>query len=117
MLNEDNIDALIDLFNDIYGSGQIPQDWLQSTFIPISKKPNANSCDQLRMISLLSQVLKLFLKIIHIRIYNRYERDNSPTQFGFRQRFRTREAFYSLTVLLQKCRDQQKYVFLCFTDY
>ena len=67
------------------------------------------------MISLLS--LKLFLKIIHTRIYNRCERDISPTQFGFRQGFGTREALYSVTVLLQKCKIQQRDVFLCFIDY
>lgn len=117
LLNDENVDALVELFNNIYDQGEIPQDWLQSTFVPIPKIPNAKRCDQYRMISLLSHVSKLFLKIIHARIYNRCERDISPTQFGFRQGFGTREALFSLTVLLQKCRDQRKDVYMCFIDY
>lgn len=117
LLNDENLDSLTEIFNNIYETGEIPQDWLQSIFVPIPKKPNANHSDQYRMISLLSQVLKLFLKIVHTRIYNRCEMDVSPTQFGFRQGFGTREALYSLTALLQKCRDQQKDVFMCFIDY
>lgn len=117
LLDDENIGVLVQLFNDIYESGQIPHDWLGSIFVPIPKKPNANRCDQFRMISLMSQVLKLFTKIIHRRIYNRCEKEISPTQFGFRQGFGTREALYSLNVLLQKCRDQQKDVCLCFIDY
>lgn len=117
LLNDDSIDVLIKLFNDIYESGQMPQDWFHSIFVPIPKKSNANRCDQFRMISLMSQVLKLFLKIIHGRIYNKCEKEISPTQFGFRQGFGTREALFSLTVLLQKCRDQRKDVYLAFIDY
>jgi len=39
------------------------------------------------------------------------------TQFGFKNGFGTREALFSLTVLLKKYRVQQKDVFLCFVDY
>lgn len=28
--------AITDLFNDIYSTGEIPEEWLTSTFIPIS---------------------------------------------------------------------------------
>lgn len=42
LLNDENIDALVEIFNNIYEIGEIPQDWLQSTFVPISKKLNAN---------------------------------------------------------------------------
>ncbi|KAH1028337.1 hypothetical protein HUJ05_001698, partial [Dendroctonus ponderosae] len=63
------------------------------------------------------EVLKLFLNIIHTRIYNRSERDIAPTHFAFRQGFGTREALFSLTSLLQKCRDHERDVFLYFRDY
>lgn len=117
LLDEENIEVLVQMFNNIYESSQIPQDWLHSVFVPLPKKPNADHCDQFRMISLMSQVLKLFTKIIHGRIYNRCEKEISTTQFGFRQGFGTREALFSLSVLLQKCRDQRKNVCVCFIDY
>lgn len=117
LLDEENIEVLVQMFNNIYESSQIPQDWLHSVFVPLPKKSNADHCDQFRMISLMSQVLKLFTKIIHGRIYNRCEKEISTTQFGFRQGFGTREALFSLSVLLQKCRDQRKNVCVCFIDY
>lgn len=117
LLDEENIEVLVQMFNNIHESSQIPQDWLHSVFVPLPKKSNADHCDQFRMISLMSQVLKLFTKIIHGRIYNRCEKEISTTQFGFRQGFGTREALFSLSVLLQKCRDQRKNVCVCFIDY
>lgn len=40
-LEEDGLDALTALFNKIYRTGVLPDDWLKSTFIPLPKKPNA----------------------------------------------------------------------------
>lgn len=68
------------------------------------------------MINLLSQVIGYFLKIIHGRIYNTCERDIGSTG-GVRQDFGTREALFSLIVLLKKCRNQLKDFVLCYIDY
>lgn len=117
LLREQNLSVLTKLLNEIYSSGNIPYDWLKSTFIPIPKKASANKCDQFRLISLMSHVLKLLLKIIHQRIYKKCEMDLDDAQFGFREGLGTREALFSLSVLLQKCRDQQKDIYMCFIDY
>lgn len=84
LLDDDGITTLIKLFNMIYETGQIPQDWLCSVFITIPNKENANKCDQLR--------LKLFLKIIQAIIRLKCE-DIIPCQFGFRQGFGKRDTF------------------------
>lgn len=65
----------------------------------------------------MSQVLKLFLKVLHNRIRRKCELDISEQQMGFREGLGTREALFALSVLLQKCRDQRKEVHLCFIDY
>jgi hypothetical protein len=39
------------------------------------------------------------------------------TQFGFREAMGTREALFSLQVLIQNCKEVQKDVFVCFIDY
>ena len=117
LIEDENIHILVQLFNDIYNSGYIPRDWLKSTFIPIPKKPGARKCAEFRLISLMSQVLKVFLKIIHRRIRRKCEQDVSELQMGFRDGLGTREALFALSVLLQKCRDQQREVYLCFIDY
>lgn len=61
-------DLLVDLFNTIYKTGNILEQWLTSTFITLSKKKDANHCSIYRIIVLISHTLKLFSKIIHRRI-------------------------------------------------
>ena len=61
--------------------------------------------------------LKLLLKIIHKRIYHKCERNTSDNQFGFKSGIGTREALFSLQVLIQNCRDVNKDIFLFFIDY
>lgn len=117
LLEEEHIDMLVRLFNEIYSTGVIPQEWLRSEFIPIPKKTSAKRCDEFRLISLMSHILKLFLKIIHSRIFRKCEQDISQSQFGFREGMGTREALFGLNVLFQKCGDQQKKVYICFIDY
>jgi endonuclease/exonuclease/phosphatase family metal-dependent hydrolase len=117
LIDDHNIDYLLRLFNSIYDTGNIPQDWLKSTFMTLPKKQHPKKCSDYRLISLMSHILKLFLKIIHARIRNKCEQDLDDTQFGFREAFGTREALMAVNFLLQKCRDQRKEVFACFIDY
>ncbi|CAF4868095.1 unnamed protein product [Pieris macdunnoughi] len=90
LIEEHLVDAVTNFFNCIYATGIMPKDWLISTFITLPKKPTAKKCTEYRTISLMSQVLKLFLSIIHL---------------------------FSLNVLVQKCRDLQTDVIICFVDY
>lgn len=117
LLDQENIQLLTNLVNRIYSSGTFPRDWLTSIFIPIPKKNAARKCSDFRLISLMSHTLKIVLKIIHRRIYRKCEQNISPEQFGFRLGLGTREALFGITVLLEKCRDQRKDVYLCFIDY
>ena len=57
------------VFNHTYNTGSIPLDWLNYEFITLPKTQGAKQCDEYRTISLLSHLQKLFLKIIHKRIY------------------------------------------------
>lgn len=116
-LSGKEIDNLVLLFNKIYQTGKIPEDWLKSTFIPIPKKPNARRCEEYRTISLMSHILKLFLKIIHGRIFRKCEEVMADTQFGFRGGLGTRDALFAMQVLVQRCQDMNKDVYLCFIDY
>lgn len=117
LLDEDNVKWLTSLFNRIYDCGSIPKEWLKSEFIILPKKPGAKNCSEYRTISLMSHLLKLFLKIIHKRIYKLCEEQVSPTQFGFRNAVGTREALFSIQVLFQRCRDVNCDVYACFIDY
>lgn len=76
------------IFSDIYQTGNIAQEWLQSEFIPIPKEIGANNCDQYMIISLMCNLLKLFLKMF-IEEYTPFARHlcrklnlDSETQWG-----------------------------------
>ncbi|XP_077301158.1 uncharacterized protein LOC143921680 [Arctopsyche grandis] len=117
LLDEEGIRILTKLFNQIYETGKIPQEWLQSTFIPLPKKNKPTGCNDYRLISLMSHTLKILLKIIQERIRRKCENMISDSQFGFRRGLGTREALFCMNVLLQKCRDFKKRIYICFIDF
>lgn len=117
LIEQHHLDIITELFNYIYDSGTIPEEWLISTFVPIPKKITAKKCEDYRSISLMSHVLKTFLKVIHERIYPKLEEHIGETQFGFRKGLGTREALFSLNVLIQRARDVNCDVFACFIDF
>ncbi|KAL4096625.1 hypothetical protein QTP88_021544 [Uroleucon formosanum] len=105
------------LFNTIYDTDHIPNNWLQSTFVAIPKKPNAKKCSEYRTISLMSHTLRIFLKVIHARIYKKAEKHKSQEQFGFRNGLGTRVALFSKQILVQRCCDINQKVYLYFIDF
>ena len=117
LTEESALAVLLSLFNTIYESGILPSDWLKSVFVPLPKKSKAKTCNDHRLISLMSHVLKLFLKIIHARIYSKCEKRMGSTQFGFKSGFGTREALFGIRVLTQRCQDVNLDVYSCFVDY
>lgn len=44
LTKEDNIGMVLRLFNQIYNSGELPEEWLRSTFITIPKKQHPKKC-------------------------------------------------------------------------
>ncbi|KAI5746880.1 hypothetical protein M8J77_008501 [Diaphorina citri] len=117
LIEEEHLGTLTLLLNQIYKTGIIPREWLKSTFITLPKKTNAKKCEEYRTISLMSHTLKIFLKIIHRRIYRKLEDNISNTQFGFRNGFGTREALFAFNVIMQRCLDVNQNIHICFLDY
>uniref|UniRef100_A0A8D8VTC7 Craniofacial development protein 2 n=1 Tax=Cacopsylla melanoneura TaxID=428564 RepID=A0A8D8VTC7_9HEMI len=117
LFDDISIKWITQIFNRIYDTGKLPKDWLKSEFITLPKKPCAKQCKDYRTISLMSHLLKLFLKIIHKRIYRKCEEKIAPNQFGFINAVGTREAIFSIQVLFQRCRDVNHNVFACLVDY
>lgn len=117
LMDDKQIKWMTAVFNNIYSSGRVPQSWLKSTFVTLPKKSNAKKCGDYRIISLMSHLLKTFLKIIHKRIYKKCEEHITRTQFGFRDALGTRDALFATQVLFQRCRDVNCDVYICFIDY
>lgn len=61
-------------------------------------------------------LLKIFLKIIHSRIFKLHEEQMSESQFSFRISVGTRKALFSIQILFQRCRDINCDVFPCLSS-
>ena len=69
----------------------MPQDWKRSVFIPVPKKGNAKECSNYHMITLISHVSKVMLKILQARFQQDMNRELPDVKAGFRKDKGTRD--------------------------
>ena len=74
------IKTITNLVNKIYETGEFPEDFLTSIFIPIPKSPKAIKCEDHRTISLISHSCKILLNIFKGRITPLIESNLSESQ-------------------------------------
>ena len=86
--------------------------------IPIFKKGSRLMVSNYRPISLLSNLNKIFEKIIYKRIYNFIEIDEClyPLQFRFRAKHSTTHALINITEKIRSALDQDKFASGIFVD-
>ena len=79
------MDKITEIANDMYNSGNTPEDLLKSIFIALPKKLGATECELHRTISLMSVVdlLKLILRILMQRMRNKIRPEINKSQCGF----------------------------------
>ena len=87
---------LYDISNEIYVTGEWPDDFLDSVIIPIDKKRGAQDCIDFRTISLVSHPSKIVLKILTRRLESTAESYLGKDQFHFRKGRDTRDAIAAL---------------------
>lgn len=73
LMDKKPIDWLIIVLNNVRNMSQILWSWYKCTFITLLKEPNARKCKYYRIIALMSNPLKVFLKVMLKRIYRRSE--------------------------------------------
>jgi hypothetical protein len=75
------------IINQSFINGVFPQKLKQSVVIPIHKKGSEKNIDNYRPISLLSNISKIFEKLIHQRLASYLEANCllSRSQYGFRK--------------------------------
>lgn len=93
---------LFKLVNDIYITGEIPEDFKKNIIITLPKKATAEKCNEYRTLSLMIHSAKILVKIIGNRIEHKIEWQLSNDQFGFRRNKETREAILCLRTLIEK---------------
>ena len=103
--------------NRIYETGEFPDDFLTSVFVPVPKTSNADQCEQYRTISLSTHASKILLHIIKERITPLIEKHLIESQFGFRKGRGTREAINVLRTMGERMMQRQKDLCIAFIDY
>ncbi|GJR32479.1 retrovirus-related pol polyprotein LINE-1 [Tanacetum coccineum] len=114
-LGDEGIMWLTCLFNKIFSSTKMPDEWRLSEVIPIYKnRGDAQICSNYRGIKLLGHTMKLWERVIERRL--RRETNMSENQFGFMPGRSTIEAIHLLRNLMEKYRERQGDLHMAFLD-
>ena len=116
-LKDDDIKTLHSLCQQIWKTQQWPQDWKKSVLIPIPKKHSTKECANSQTIALISHTSKAMLKILHARLQHYTNQELPDVQAGFRKGRGTRLQIANICWIVEKAREFQKSIYLCFTDY
>ncbi|KAI5739350.1 hypothetical protein M8J77_018157 [Diaphorina citri] len=114
-LGADGLDLLLPLFNQIFKEEKMPDDWRESTILPIYKdKGDIQDCGNYRGIKLMSHTLKLYERIVDKRL--RKETSISDNQLDFMPGRSTMDAVFAIRQLLEKYLEKEKELYLVFID-
>ena len=97
--------------------GGVPQDMKDAKIVTLYKnKGDRSDCNNYRGISLLSIVGKVYARVVLARLQQLAERVYPESQCGFRAERSTVDMIFSLRQLQEKCREQQKPLYIAFID-
>ena len=117
MLKDDAVKVLHSISQQIWKTQQWPQDRKMSFFIPVPKKGNEKECSNYHTIALISHASQVMLKILQARLQQYVKRELPDVQAGFRKGRGTRDQIANICWIIEKAREFQKNVYLCFIDY
>ena len=83
--------VLHSIYEQIWKTQQLPQDWKRSIFIPVPKKSSAKECSNSCTIALISHTSKVMLKILQARLQQYVNCELPDVQAGFRKGRGTRD--------------------------
>ena len=89
----------------------------KSVFIPIPKKSTAKECSNYRTIVLISHASKVMFKILQAGLQQYVNHEIPDVQAGFRKVRGTRDQIVNIWWIMEKAREFQKTIFVCFIDY
>ena len=114
-LGEPAVEFLACLFNRILVGEPMPEEWWQSTIVPIYKnKGDAQQCGNYRGIKLTSHTMKIWERVIEARL--RKDVEIGEQQYGFMPGRSTTDAIFGLRILAEKYREGQKELHCIFID-
>ena len=116
-LKDDAIKVLHSLCQQIWKTQQWPQDWKRSILIPVSKKGSTKECANHQAIAFISHANKVMLKILHAGFQHYVNRELPVVPAGFRKGRGTRDQIANIRWFIEKVREFQRNIYLCFIDY
>ena len=116
-LDEFGIEKLTEVINEIYDSGEIPEELSKSIFIALPKKPGTIECVLHRTISLMSHIIKIILKVVMARSRNRIRPEIGKEQCGFVDDAGTKTAIWMVRILSERAIEMQRDLYIRFIDY
>lgn len=108
---------LCEIFNLILEHGIIPAEWKTTKTILLHKKGDRHLIDNYRPISLCSTISKVFSGVLKKRITQTISDSLTPDQAGFRKGFSVIDHLHSMRQLIEKAREYNIPVYLCFIDF
>ena len=110
---------MTDIINLSFITGIHPNNLKIAKVVPIFKNKGSNlQCNNFRPISLLSNINKIYEKLMYTRLYNFLDIHNCiyNLQFGFREKHSTNHALFSITEKIREALDKNNFACGIFID-
>ena len=114
---EEPVKVMTGLCNCVRKRKEWPTDWKKSVNVPIYKKGDKQECGNYRTIALISHASKVLLRIIQRRLEVFLIPELPIEQAGFRRGRGTRDHIANLRWMMEKAREHQRDLYMCFIDY
>ena len=114
---EEAVKVMTGLCNCIWKRKEWPTDWKKSLYVPIYKKGDKKECGNYRTIALISHASKVLLRVIQRRLEVFLIPELPIEQAGFRRGRETRDHIANLRWMMEKAREHQRDLYMCFSDY
>ena len=105
------------LYNEILSKEQTPLQWTKSTIVLIHKKGDKEKIENYRPISLMTNLYKIFSKIILGRLTKGLDEQQPKEQAGFRSDFSTIDHIHVANQVMEKYNEYGKTYYIAFVDY
>ena len=110
------VKGLNKLAGRVWNTEVVPLDWVKQLMIPLHKKVAFDKCYNFRGIALLGVPEKVFRKVLRRRLAERAELLLRENSCGFRSGRGCVDQVFTLRVLVEKAREFNTPVYLCFVD-
>ena len=115
--NETIAKKLAKLYTKCIRERRIPITWKEANMVIFFKKGNRKDIKNYRPICLLSNMYKLFTKIITTRLEKKLDENQPREQAGFRSKYSTTDHIHAIKQHKEKCREYNIPLCVAFVDY